>query len=130
MPLTLESIHQAHQRYTGPDFPKLIRVFKEMGIVRNHFDLETGQVTYLDRSGASLEDEGIRVDFTIPEEAVLNRVRVALKRNQRGESDFPTFCNEMAQAGIVRWISDLEAMTCTYYDKPGRAVVTESIPEA
>jgi len=128
MKFSLESIHKAHQLYTGPDFPKLIREFKLMGMVTNIFNLENGEVTYINQSGDTLKDEGIKINFRIKDVADYEEVLIALKRNQKGESDFFTFCQEMAKAGIYQWISDLNGMTCTYYDKGDNKVVTETIP--
>ncbi|MDF2513911.1 MAG: hypothetical protein K0S04_3777 [Herbinix sp.] len=81
MEFSLQAIQEAHSKYTGPDFPKLIREFK-----------------------------------------------AALKRNQTGVTDFPTFCSEMVQAGVYKWVSDLEEMTCSYYDLQEKAIIVEEIP--
>ncbi|MEJ7511945.1 hypothetical protein WL557_12895, partial [Staphylococcus lugdunensis] len=35
MEFTLKSIQEAHEKYTGPDFPKLFKAFKDMGMVSN-----------------------------------------------------------------------------------------------
>ncbi len=128
MEFSLKAIHEAHKLYTGPDFPKLIREFKSMGMVTNIFNLETGIVIYINNSGSLLEDGGIQVEFEIKSSADYNEALSALQRNQRGETDFPTFCNEIAQAGVYKWISDLEMMTCSYYDKQETIVITETIP--
>jgi uncharacterized protein YbcV (DUF1398 family) len=34
----------------------------------------------------------------------------------------------MAQAGVYRWISDLEKMTCSYYDLQENVIIVEAIP--
>lgn len=46
MKFTQEAIQEAHSKYTGLDFPKLIREFKLMGMLTNNFDIQTGLVTY------------------------------------------------------------------------------------
>ncbi len=38
MGFSIGSIQEAHRLYTGPDFPKLIKVFKSMGMITNIFD--------------------------------------------------------------------------------------------
>lgn len=127
MEFTLESICEAHKLYTGPEFPKLIREFKAMGMVTNIYNLETGVVSYLNKTGDSIEDKGIQVT-EIGLHSDYAAALTALKRNQRGESDFTAFCNEIAAAGIYKWVSDLEKMTCSYYDKQENAVIMENIP--
>lgn len=128
MEFKLKSIQEAHKLYTGPDFPKLIREFKLMGMKTNIYNLETGVVSYLNKAGESIEDQGIKVVFRIDETACYDEALTSLKRNQKGESDFPTFCIEIARAGIYKWVSDLEQMTCSYYDKQENVVIIEDIP--
>lgn len=129
MEFTLESIHQLHKLYTGPDFPKLIQEFKLMGMITNMFNLETGNVTYISDTGEILLDDGIKVDSKIPESATHDIALLALQRNQKGETDFPTFCREIAKAGVYKWVSDLEKMTCSYYDRTENQVIVEDIPK-
>lgn len=128
MVFSMRSIQEAHALYTGPDFPKLIKAFKAMEMTTNVFNLETGVVTYMSRSGETLESKGIKVTFDIGEVGNYNEALHALQRNQSGESDFDTFCTEIAMAGIYKWVSDLEAMTCAYYDKTEAIIIIEAIP--
>jgi uncharacterized protein YbcV (DUF1398 family) len=51
-----------------------------------------------------------------------------LKAHQQGKTDYMTFCNDCARSGIEKWVVDLAAMTCTYFDRQGREVLTENIP--
>ena len=129
MKFTLASIHEAHKLYTGPEFPKLIREFKAMGMVINIYNLESGVVYYQNKTSERLEEKGIEA-LKVSIKSDYSAAFTALKRNQTGESDFPTFCKEIAAAGICKWVSDLEKMTCTYYDKQENAVIEESIPSA
>lgn len=129
MKFTLATIHEAHKLYTGPEFPKLIRVFKAMGMVTNIYNLESGVVFYQNKTGESLKEKVIEA-HKVNIKSDYPAAFTALKRNQSGESDFPTFCKEVAAAGICKWVSDLEKMTCTYYDKQENAVIEESIPSA
>lgn len=128
MEFTLDAINEAHSLYTGPDFPKLIREFKGMGIVTNIFNLETGVVSYINNQGECLYGKGMAVDFAIEENSTYENAITALKRNQTGETDFPTFCVEIARAGIYKWVSDLVKMTCSYYDKQEKVLIQEMIP--
>jgi uncharacterized protein YbcV (DUF1398 family) len=128
MGFSLQAIHEAHKLYTGPDFPKLIREFQSMGILENCHNLETGIVTYIHLDGTRLEEPSMKVDFNIDESANVETALLALRRNQQGVTDFPTFCEEIARAGIYQWVSDLEKMTCSYYDKQDALVIEETIP--
>ena len=128
MEFTLQAIQEAHSKFTGPDFPKLIREFKAMGMASNIYDLSSGMVIYVDQDDNHLESQGPKSDIAIAEPSNEEDARAALKRNQTGITDFPTFCNEMAQAGVYKWISDLDKMTCSYYDLQENAIIVEAIP--
>ncbi|KAA0805453.1 DUF1398 family protein, partial [Staphylococcus aureus] len=45
------------------------------------------------------------------------------------QTDFETFCDEMAEAGIYKWHIDIQAGTCTYIDLQDQAVISELIPQ-
>ncbi len=128
MIFSLESIKSAQKLYTGPEFPKLIREYKQMGIVSNIYNIESGVVSYINNLGKSIEDLGIKIDFVIPETSNYQEALLGLKRNQKGESDFITFCNEVAKAGIYKWVINLDAMTCKYYNKNNEIIIAEIIP--
>ncbi len=63
MDFSIASIKVAHNSYTGFDIPKLISVFKLMGITTNIYGLETGLLTYINLDGIKLEYKSFRVDF-------------------------------------------------------------------
>jgi len=52
-----------------------------------------------------------------------------LKTHQEGRTDFPRFCSEAARAGVEKWVVDTGSLTCTYFDKNGKVLVEESIPD-
>ncbi len=130
MDFSIEAIRNAHMLYTGPDFPKLIKEFIHMGMVTNIVNIETGVVTYIDNNGVVLNDTGVNVGFQINESATYENALAALQRNQNGESDFSTFCNEIAIAGVYKWEIDLTNMTCSYFDKTETSIIVENIPHA
>lgn len=45
-----------------------------------------------------------------------------LRNHHAGETDFPTFCEETAQAGLYKWVIDLDTMTCSYLDLVDRSL--------
>ena len=128
MEFSLQAIEEAHKKYTGPDFPKLIQEFKLMGMVSNIYDLSSGMIIYVDKAGQSLESQSTKSEVAITEPSSEEDARAALKRNQTGITDFPAFCSEMVQAGVYKWVSDLEKMTCSYYDLQETAIIVEAIP--
>lgn len=128
MEFSLESIHRAQNLFTGPDFPKLVREYRKMGIVTNIYNIEIGLVIYENKNGKQIKDSGIKVNFEIIPSAVYIDALLSLQKNQKGESDFLSFCNEIGKAGIYKWVVNLENMTCNYYDKKETIVISENVP--
>jgi len=48
--------------------------------------------------------------------------------HQRGLTDYATLCRLVGEAGVEKWVCDLLAMTCSYFDKSGRKMHVELIP--
>lgn len=128
MHFSLENINVAHKKFTGVDFPKLIQEFKKMGILTNSVNLQSGQVTYAHNNGELIQVESNPVDQVINATSSREIAKDVLKRHQAGETDFVTFCREIAGAGVCMWISNMDEMTCSYYDLNDNVVVFEAIP--
>lgn len=126
--ISLDIIRKAHATYTGPDFPKLIHAFKEMDLKSFEYNIERGIITYYSMTGDCIEDIGVHVDIEIPLKSKSEYAIHALRDNQKGTTTFPDFCKAVAYAGVYKWIVDLEAMTCTYYDKLDHCVILEEVP--
>lgn len=128
MEFSLENIKEAHGKFTGVDFPKLIQEFKKMGMLTNAFNLQSGQVTYAHKLGEQIEVQRIAVDADINRTSSAEGAKDVLRRHQAGETDFATFCREIAGAGVCKWVSNMDEMTCSYYDLHDNVVVVEAIP--
>lgn len=128
MTFSLAAIQEAHSKFTGVDFPKLIKEFQRMGMVKNSFNLQNGVVAYEHQEGEQIIVQSAAVDVPIPAVSSSTTALDVLKRHQAGETDFLTFCREIAGAGVYKWVSDMEKMTCSYYNLHNDAVVVENIP--
>lgn len=128
MNFSLEAIKEAHSKFTGVDFSKLIKEFKLMGMVTNSYDVQTGVVLYEHKNGEQIKVQSAAVDIPINRASSKALAQDVLKRHQSGETDFLTFCREIAGAGVYKWISDMEKMTCSYYDLNENVVIAEAIP--
>ena len=129
---TIEQIKRAEAEIkTGADFPNFIKTLKEMGIVRNDVYVSNGLSIYFDS-----EDHSEQVSPTAYPEVVINdessaeKLSHALQIHQKGETDYFTFCKQAADAGVEKWITDLEELTCTYLDAEGNELVKENIKAA
>jgi len=127
---TLNNIRAAESKIkSGADFPQFIEEIKEMGVKRNDVYVSNGLSIYFDD-----EDNALQVSpdeyptLIINDESSAGKLAHALKVHQEGETDYFTFCKQAADAGVEKWVSDLEEMTCTYLDSEGNELVKETIP--
>ncbi|MFN3488925.1 MAG: DUF1398 family protein [Emticicia sp.] len=55
--------------------------------------------------------------------------KAELVAHQEGKTDFLTFIKMCAMFGIEKWTICMDKMTCTYYDKAGKEILVEQIPQ-
>ncbi|MCE5113432.1 DUF1398 domain-containing protein [Staphylococcus aureus] len=129
MAFTLSEIQQAHQQYTGVDFPKLFKEFKDMGMTYNIVNIKDGTATYVHQSEDDIVTSSVKSNHPVAPSSNQSIVQDVLTRHQQGQTDFETFCDEMAEAGIYKWHIDIQAGTCTYIDLKEQAIISELIPQ-
>lgn len=129
MAFTLSEIQQAHQQYTGVDFPKLFKEFKDMGMTYNIVNIQDGTATYVHQSEDDIVTSSVKSNHPVAPSSNQSIVQDVLTRHQQGQADFETFCDEMAEAGIYKWHIDIQAGTCTYIDLKEQAIISELIPQ-
>ncbi len=129
MAFTLSAIQQAHQQFTGVDFPKLFKAFKDMGMTYNIVNIQDGTATYVHQSKDDIVTSSVKSNHPVAQKSNKTIVQDVLTRHQQGQTDFETFCDEMAEAGIYKWHIDIQAGTCTYIDLKEQAIISELIPQ-
>ncbi|HDJ7819710.1 TPA: DUF1398 family protein [Staphylococcus aureus] len=129
MAFTLSAIQQAHQQFTGVDFPKLFKSFKDMGMTYNIVNIQDGTATYVHQSEDDIVTSSVKSNHPVAPRSNQSIVQEVLTRHQEGQTDFETFCDEMAQAGIYKWHIDIQVSTCTYIDLKEQAIISELIPQ-
>ncbi|HCZ8230203.1 TPA: DUF1398 family protein [Staphylococcus aureus] len=129
MAFTLSEIQQAHQQFTGVDFPKLFKAFKDMGMTYNIVNIQDGTATYVHQSEDDIVTSSVKSNHPVAPSSNQSIVQDVLTRHQQGQTDFETFCNEMAEAGIYKWHIDIQAGTCTYIDLKEQAIISELRPQ-
>ncbi|PWS33504.1 DUF1398 domain-containing protein [Pedobacter paludis] len=127
---SIEEIKKAESKIkTGADFPQFIADIKAMGVIRNDVYVSNGLSVYFDHDDHSEQASPEEYpNLVINEESSAEKLKHALSIHQRGETDYFTFCKQSADAGVEKWVIDLEEMTCTYLDAEGNELVKEEIP--
>jgi uncharacterized protein YbcV (DUF1398 family) len=114
---------------TGADFPQLIRDLKTLGIVSYDHILETGSNVFRGKNGQSVSLSHKGPSVAVNPQPNLELLKKYISMHQAGQTNYPTLCGQAGEAGVEKWTSDLLAMTCTYFDKSGRKMHVELIPD-
>ena len=126
---TVEQIEQAHQKVkSGADFPKYIQEIKLLGVTGFETWVKDSHTEYFGANNYQTQSKPQYEELTIAEKSNNQKFVDYLKKHQRGETNYFTFCQHCAETGIEKWIVNLEKMTCTYFDKTGNEILVEQIP--
>ncbi|MGG8342902.1 DUF1398 family protein [Streptococcus uberis] len=122
-----DDIIAAQERFSGNDFPSLVKAYIALGIVTYAINIQTGQATYVTKDGQKCDLPAYQVE-DVKSKSDPSQFLEKLRNHQAKETDFPTFCQDCGTNGICRWAVVLVAKTCRYFDLEDKVVYTETIP--
>ena len=126
---TTEQIKQAHKKVkSGADFPAYISELKQLGVTCYETYVDDGHTNYFGSNNYKTSSPATYQHLPVAELPDAAGFQADLKVHQQGKTDYTTFCNDCARSGIEKWTVNIGAMTCTYHDKAGYAVLIEMIP--
>lgn len=127
---TAQQIEKAHAKVkTGADFPKYIQEIKALGVEAFETWVKDSRTVYFGKENFQTASLPKYDDLEISENTHAEEFKTKLKDHQQGKTDYFAFCKDCAETGIEKWIVDLHAMTCIYYDLAGKEILIERIPE-
>ncbi|MFT3908537.1 MAG: DUF1398 family protein [Ferruginibacter sp.] len=125
----LKEIAEAHSKVkSGADFPAYVQDLIKLGVKKYDTYVSDGHTLYLGDNDYQIQSEPKYAELNIANISDKERFRHYLKSHQRGQTDYPTFCNHAAGTGVEKWTVDMNQMTCTYYDKANNKMLEEEIP--
>lgn len=126
---TVAQIKEAHSKVkSGADFPKYIQEIKSLGVAAFETWVNDSHTDYSGNNNFRTSSKPMYDKLIVNTESNRTQFLHSLKIHQQGETDYLTFCQHCADAGIEKWIVDLAKMTCTYFDLKGNEVLVEEIP--
>ena len=127
---TIEQILAAHSKVrSGVDFPAYVQDLIQLGVKRYETFVSDGHTVYYGEDNFQIASPAKYATLAIADNSDKTGFENDLRAHQQGKTDYPTFCNDSAKAGVEKWIVDMGKMTCTYYDKQGNEMLKENIPE-
>ncbi len=128
---TEQQLKEAHSKTkTGADFPRYVQDIKKLGLLYYEYWVTNGATTYHGANGYEIKSAPRYQPMKISYEASTPKLQQIIAEHQKGLSDFPTFCHQVAEIGVEKWVVDTQKMACIYYDLQGNEMLSEPIPEA
>ena len=125
----LTAIKEAHAKVkSGADFPNYIQELIQLGVKKYHTYVKDGHSVFIGDNDYQIKSKRKYAVLRIANISDKERFKHYLKNHQRGQTDFPTFCQQSAETGVEKWTVDMNQMTCTYYDKSNNKMLEEIIP--
>lgn len=127
---TLEQIYAAASKVrSGADFPRLVQELKAMGVAYYDNYVADGHTDYFDADGQLVASPAKYAPLAVAAAGNAAQLQHALKIHQAGQTDYPTFCRQSAEAGVEKWTTHILDMEVIYFDRAGTVLVRESIPQ-
>lgn len=126
---TIEQIYDAFKKVkSGADFPQFVQDLKSIGV--RHYDnfVTDGHTKYYGLNNFSLQGEAKYPSITVNRTSSAEKLKHAIAIHQQGQTDYPTFCLQAAEAGVEKWTTHMIEMTVTYIDQQGSILTMEPIP--
>lgn len=131
MNFELKEIKEAHSRVkSGADFPAYVQDLIGLGVKKYDTHVCDGHSVFFGADGYQIKSKPKYAKLRIANISDKERFKHYLKNHQRGQTDYPTFCNQSAETGVDKWTVDMDQMTCTYYDKSNSKMLEEQIATA
>jgi uncharacterized protein YbcV (DUF1398 family) len=127
---TIEEIHEASGKVkSGADFPQFVQDLKKIGVT--HYDnfVSNGRTNYYGKNDFILNGESKYPEMEVKDISSSDSLKHAISIHQQGQTDYPTFCKQAADAGVEKWTTHMIEMSVTYLDKKGHKLTVEPIPE-
>ncbi|MBN9293262.1 MAG: DUF1398 domain-containing protein [Flavobacteriia bacterium] len=127
---TVEQITAAHGKVkSGADFPAYIKEIKLLGVIYYETFVTDGHTNYYGANDYKTTSDAKYMPLIIAGIVNPELFKADLKEHQQGKTDYRTFINRCAAAGIEKWAVCMDKMTCTYSDKAGKEILIEEIPQ-
>ena len=127
---TISQIHEAFKKVkSGADFPQFVQDLKKMGVT--HYDnyVADGLTKYYGKGNFWVDGVAKYPTMTVNTSSSADKLKHSISIHQQGQTDYPTFCIQAADAGVEKWTTHMLEMTVTYLDKQGNKLVVEPIPQ-
>lgn len=127
---TVEQINTAHSKVkSGADFPAYIQDIKKLGVTHYETFVSDGHTDYYGANDYKTSSPKKYNLLQVANQSNIAQFKIDIKAHQQGKTDYLTFCEDCAKAGLEKWAVCMDKMTCSYFDKAGNEMLVEQIPQ-
>jgi uncharacterized protein YbcV (DUF1398 family) len=127
---TIDQIKAAHATVkSGADFPAYVQMLKKIGLTHYDMLVKNGQGIYFGANSFKVEGTAVYPEKIIADTASGAALKHIISIHQQGHTDYLTFCQQAADAGVEKWTTYVTGAKVVYYDKRGNELLTEPIPD-
>lgn len=126
----MDQIHDAFKKVSsGADFPQLVQDLKSIGVT--HYDkyVADGRTIYYGTNNYTVDGDTKYTSLIVNANSSAEKLKHSISIHQQGQTDYPTFCMQAADAGVYKWTTHMIEMTVTYLDEQGTTLTVEPIPQ-
>jgi uncharacterized protein YbcV (DUF1398 family) len=125
---TLEQVNDIHDRLGSPStLVAWLAALREIGVTTSDSYLTDGHTTYHGDGGHQVTTAPAHEVFSIAatgdKEALVEGLRLHAER----VTSYVEMSRALADAGVEKWTFDTSALTITYYDRAGTALLSERV---
>ena len=125
---TIEQIEELHERLGNAEtLADYVRSLSALGVTRYDSFVANGHSEYLGNDAHRVVSHAVHEEMTIAEHSDHDAFADHLRRHERGETNYLEMSRGLAESGSERWTVDTSAMTMTFYDRSGNALLVEQI---
>ncbi len=103
-----------------------MEAYLAMGMTFYSLNIKEGQTIYGDKEGQQILLPSYKVE-KISRISDQDLFLEKLEAHQKGQTDFPHFCQDVAAAGIYKWEVNLLAKTCQYFNLEDQLLYSQAI---
>ncbi|MDZ7604066.1 MAG: DUF1398 family protein [Cyclobacteriaceae bacterium] len=108
------------------DFPQLVQDLKAIGVTHYDYFVSDGITKYYGTDNFVLKGEATYPSMNVNGVSSSDKLKHAISIHQQGQTDYPTFCKQAAEAGVEKWTTSMINMTVTYLDKAGHKLTSRT----
>ena len=129
--LPKDQVEEAYARLqTSHDFAQYVQDIKALGVIKFVFHVAEGATIFHGKHGDMHTTAALYNDMYVMDMAASASrmaVKPVLHQFMRGQVPFITFCQQMADAGVARWVTNTRTMQAVYFNAGNYEVWSERV---